>query len=134
MRNFDTLESFERLKDAGVSEKQARVFVKMVEESVNASIENLATKADLALTKAELKIEIAEVRTEIAVVRTEMAEMKTELKGDIRGLQSSMILMQRLFFGGTVAILLSIAALFLHHPVWLIDKNHIFIIIMLTFA
>ncbi len=133
MRNFDTLESFEQLKNAGVSDKQARVFVKMVEASINASIENLATKADLLITKSDLKADIAEVRTEIAEVRTEIADLRTELKGDIAELRievkadnaalrsdinvlnSGMILMQRLFFGGIVSILLGMVVLFLHH-------------------
>jgi hypothetical protein len=90
MRNFDTLGSFESLKDVGVAEDQARVLVKMLEASINAGVENLTTKA-------ELKADIAEVRS------------------DISGLKSSMTLMQRLFFGGTLAILASNLLLFLHH-------------------
>ncbi len=159
MRNFDTLHSFDRLTQAGVSNEQARVFVGLFEDSLNSSMEHLSTKQDVSEVKLELKLDIADLRTElkqdiadvrtelkqdiadlrtelkqdiadlrtelkqdIADVRTEITDLRTELKQDIAELrtgisvlQSGQILMQRLFFGGTLAILISIGMLFLHH-------------------
>ncbi len=87
MRNFDTLHSFDRLTQAGVSNEQARVFVGLFEDSLNSSMEHLSTKQDVSEAKLELKLDTSELRTElkqdIADVRTEIAELRTELKQDI---------------------------------------------------
>ena len=122
MRSFDTLRSFERLKEAGVSEIQARVFVKMLAESIDASIENLTTKPDLQATQSVLQLEAQAVKTEL---KLEIQELRTELKADIQALhlnfenrmsklEANMYLMQKLFFGGIMAILLGMVVLFLH--------------------
>ena len=169
VRPFNSLKSFDRLMDAGVSERQAREFVGIFEDSINASVENLTTKPELEAAVTTLRSEIQTVetslkseiqavrsdmqaleislRSEIQAVRSDMqasealirADMQTlevslkaeiknevsaakaELKQDIHeqskrlsALESGQILMQRLFFGGTLTILLSIGALFLH--------------------
>lgn len=100
MQKAKMFQSFDHLRAAGITDKQARALVELVDDCVQTHTATLASKSDLLVTKAEL--------------RQEMAEMKTELKSDISALQVSMHLMQRLFFGGTLLILLSIAALFLH--------------------
>ncbi len=173
VRPFNSLKSFDRLMGAGVSEQQAREFIGIFEDSINASVENLTTKPELEAAVVSLRSEIqtveaslkseiqtseasvradmqaseaairadmqamdASLRSEIQAVRSDMhtlevslkaeikseiAAAKAELKQDIHeqgkrlsALESGQILMQRLFFGGTLTILVSIGALFLH--------------------
>lgn len=69
---FDTLAYFEKLKEAGVSEQQARVQVEVMQNVVEsydkASRKDLATKGD-----------IQDVRKEIQDVRKEIADTKHEI-------------------------------------------------------
>ena len=93
-------------------------------------MENLATKSDLQLTDTGLSAEIQaldlklttemqnirlEFKTDIAELRYEMTQQFSEQGKKLSALETGQILMQRLFFGGTLLILLSIGALFLHH-------------------
>lgn len=162
VRPFNSLKSFDRLMGAGVSEQQAREFIGIFEDSINASVENLTTKpeleaavtclkseiqaseasvrADMQALELSLKAEIQAVRSEMqasdaliradmqtleislkAEIKNEIAAAKAELKQDISeqgkklsALESGQILLLRLFFGGTLATLLGIGALFLH--------------------
>lgn len=202
VRPFNSLKSFDRLMDAGVSEQQAREFIGIFEDSINASVENLTTKPELEAAVVSLKSEIqtvettlkseiqslrsdmqaseASLRSEIqaseasvradmqaleislkseikalrsdmqtsealiradmqasdALIRADMQTLETSLKAEIKSevaaakaelkqdiseqgkrlsaLESGQIFLQRLFFGGTLTILLSIGALFLH--------------------
>lgn len=95
VKNFDTLHSFDRLKSAGVAEKQARAIVEIFEESVSSNMESLATKAELqhemALVRTDFRQEMSELRAELrgemselrAELHGEMSEMKTELRGEM---------------------------------------------------
>jgi hypothetical protein len=155
MPPFNSLKSFDRLTNAGVSEQQAREFVGIFEESLNSSIEHLATRADLQLLETSLRSDMqvmeagiradmqameAGIRSDMqameAVIRSDMQamgtslraefkadinELKIELKHDIgainnrlSALETGLVLMQRLFFGGTLLTLLGIGGLFLH--------------------
>ncbi len=64
---FDSLKYFEKLKEAGVPEAQARVQATIqkeaLEEIINA--QEFATKQDLQLGLAELRNEIAETKHEL---------------------------------------------------------------------
>lgn len=66
---FDTLGYFEKLKDAGFTEKQAKVQVEAMQGVVQsydeASRKELATKGDLHDVRTELKEEIANTKHEI---------------------------------------------------------------------
>ena len=76
---FDTLEYFEKLKSAGVSESQAKVQVEAMQGVINsydmATRKELATKGDIQ----DVRNEIQDVRNEIQHVRNEIAETKHEI-------------------------------------------------------
>ena len=94
---FDKLAYVDRLKAAGVGEREARALAEGLDQALR---EEVATKsdlaavktdlaADIAAVKAELAADIAAVRTdlsaEIAAVRTDVAAVRTELAaGDHR--------------------------------------------------
>jgi hypothetical protein len=69
---FDTLKSANRLKAAGVPEKQAEAEAEVLAEVLAISLKELATKGDLKLLEASLRQQMAEMRQQ-------MAEMKTDL-------------------------------------------------------
>ena len=89
---FDSLDYFEKLKDAGVPEAQAKVQANALQTALNrydeASRKELATRGDLQDVRSELKEEIQNVRTElkedIQNVRNEIQDVRTELKEDIQ--------------------------------------------------
>ena len=89
---FDSLDYFEKLKDAGVPEAQAKVQANALQTALNrydeASRKELATRGDLQDVRSELKEDIQNVRTElkeeIQDVRTEIQNVRTELKEDIQ--------------------------------------------------
>ena len=100
---FDSLDYFEKLKDAGVPEAQAKVQANTLQTALNrydeASRKELATRGDLQDVRSELKEDIQDVRTEIQNVRTELKEdiqnvrneiqnVRTELKEDIQNVRN----------------------------------------------
>ncbi len=110
---FDKLAYVDRLKAAGVGEREARALAEGLDQALR---EEVATKtdiaavrsdlaavkselaADIATVRAELKADIAAVRAElkgdIAAVRTELkadiAAVRTELKGDIAAIRTEL--------------------------------------------
>ena len=93
---FDSLDYFEKLKDAGVPEAQAKVQANALQTALNrhdeASRKELATRGDLQDVRSELKEEIQNVRTElkedIQNVRNEIQNVRTELKEDIQNVRN----------------------------------------------
>lgn len=77
---FDKLAYVDRLKAAGVGEREARALAEGLDQALR---EEVATKTDLAAVKTELAADIAAVRTElaaqIATVRTDLAAVKHDL-------------------------------------------------------
>jgi hypothetical protein len=69
---FDTLKFANRLKAAGVPEKQAEAEAEVLAEVLAVSLKELTTKGDLKLLEASLCQQMAEMRQQ-------MAEMKTDL-------------------------------------------------------
>ena len=118
--------SYDRLKQSGMTEAQARSVVEAIEESEEFSFKNLATKSDLLLTKTELQKEMAELKTDL---RQEMAELKIELKQDIaevkqdivelksdmKGVKASMQSFHTLFVSGFFVILAGMVLSYFHH-------------------
>jgi hypothetical protein len=92
---FDKLAYVDRLKAAGVGEREARALAEGLDQALR---EEVATKTDLTAVKTELAADIAAVRTElaagIAAVRTELAAdiaaLRTELKADIAALRTEL--------------------------------------------
>lgn len=70
---LDTLAYANKLKEAGVPEKQAEVQVEMLAMIID---EKLATKNDLFSVKKELEIKMAEIKRDLEL---KMAELKSEL-------------------------------------------------------
>ncbi len=87
LRRFDTLKSYNALKESGISDGQAITLVEMIKEATDSSIEHLATKEDLAHVKFELKEDIANVKAEL---KEDISNLKGEfanLKGDFANLK-----------------------------------------------
>jgi hypothetical protein len=77
---FDKLAYVDRLKAAGVGEREARALAEGLDQALR---EEVATKTDLAAAKTELAADIAavktELRAEIAAVRIDLAAVKHDL-------------------------------------------------------
>jgi hypothetical protein len=85
---FDKLAYVDRLKAAGVGEREARALAEGLDQALR---EEVATKSDIAAVKTD----IAAVKAEIAAVRTELkadiAAVRTELKVDIAAVKSDLV-------------------------------------------
>ena len=99
---FDKLAYVDRLKAAGVGEREARALAEGLDQALR---EEVATKTDLTAVKSELAADIAAVKTElaadiaavraelaadIAAVKTDLVAVRTELKGDIAALKTEL--------------------------------------------
>ena len=77
---FDKLAYVDRLKAAGMGEREARALAEGLDRALR---EEVATKTDLTAVKMELAADIATVRrevtTEIASVRTDLAAVKHDM-------------------------------------------------------
>ena len=78
---FDKLAYVDRLKAAGVGEREARALAEGLDQALR---EEVATKTDLTAVKTELAAGITAVKTELAAVRT-------ELKADIAAVKHDML-------------------------------------------
>ena len=89
--SFDSLGYFERLKEAGVPDEQARVQVSVMQSVVQNYDEStrreLVTSANLADASASLKQEIAAVRSEL---KQDIADVRAELKQEIADLRGEL--------------------------------------------
>jgi hypothetical protein len=74
---FDKLAYVDRLKAAGMGEREARALAEGLDQALR---EEVATKTDLTAVKSELAADIAAVKTELAA---EIAAVRTELKTEI---------------------------------------------------
>ena len=83
VRPFNSLKSFDRLMGAGVSEQQAREFIGIFEDSINASVENLTTKP-------ELEAAVTTLRSEIQAVRSDMQALEISLRSEVQAVRSDM--------------------------------------------
>lgn len=88
---FDKLAYVDRLKAAGMGEREARALAEGLDQALR---EEVATKTDLVAVKTELAADIAAVKTElaadIAAVRSELAAVRTELKGDVAAVRTEL--------------------------------------------
>jgi len=76
---FDTLEYFNALTKAGISEEQAKAQVEGLAKALNSK--EIATKSDIHEVKTDLKAEIHECKAEL---RVEIQEVKAELRVEIQ--------------------------------------------------
>ena len=74
---FDKLAYVDRLKAAGIGEREARALAEGLDQALR---EEVATKTDLAAVKTELSVDIAAVKTELSA---KIAAVKTELSVEI---------------------------------------------------
>jgi hypothetical protein len=85
---FDKLAYVDRLKAAGMGEREARALAEGLDQALR---EEVATKTDLAAVKTELAADIAAVKTElaadIAAVKVDIAGVKADLVAVKHGLQ-----------------------------------------------
>jgi hypothetical protein len=91
---FDTLKFANKLKEAGVPDKQAEAQASTFAEMLEVNLKDLATKSDLQSIKGEIqtikneiKSELQEVKTAIEhrtqEIRQELKQVETRLNGDI---------------------------------------------------
>ena len=66
---FDKLAYVDRLKAAGMGEREARALAEGLDQALR---EEVATKTDLTAVKSELAADIAAVRTELAAVKHDL--------------------------------------------------------------
>jgi len=78
---FDKLAYVDRLKAAGMGEREARALAEGLDQALR---EEVATKTDLAAVKTELAADIAAVKTDIAAVKTDLVAVKHELQVEIQ--------------------------------------------------
>ncbi len=84
---LDTLTYVEKLKEAGFTEKQAKV---QVEATALLVQENLASKTDIEVVKHEIdlvKHEIEVVKHEIDLVKRDIKQLEASTKQDIKELE-----------------------------------------------
>ena len=92
---FDTLAAAQKLRAAGLDDRQAEAIVTTVSKAMS---ETVATKADLELhsaaMKKDLELHSAATRAEIELLRANMDSLRTEMKGDMKVLEQSMAALQ----------------------------------------
>jgi hypothetical protein len=82
---FDKLAYVDRLKAAGVGEREARALAEGLDQALR---EEVATKTDLTAVKSELAADIAAVKTELAA---DIAAVKTELAADLAAVKHDLL-------------------------------------------
>ena len=105
-------QSYDRLKESGMSDAQARSIVEAIEESADFSFKDLATKSDLLATKSELRTEIAELRTEL---KGDIAQLDTKFTGLHAATQATLHSMQKVIYGGFTIMLAAMIGTYFHH-------------------
>ena len=93
-QTFDSLGYFEKLKDAGVPEPQARVQADTLRQQTEAqrvALQSALDRYDEA-SRRELATrgDVQDVRGEIQEVRSELQEVRSELKEDIQNVRNEM--------------------------------------------
>ena len=93
-QTFDSLGYFEKLKDAGVPEPQARVQADTLRQQTEAqrvALQSALDRYDEA-SRRELATrgDVQDVRGEIQEVRSELQEVRSELKEDIQNVRSEL--------------------------------------------
>jgi hypothetical protein len=87
---FDTLKYAKHLRDAGVSDAQAEAQVAALAEALQAGIQELATKRDIA----DVKREIADIKRDIAELaqstKRDIAEGKQEWKQELKQVEMTL--------------------------------------------
>ena len=83
---FDTLKYSKRLKDAGVSDKQAEAEAEALAEALEVNLKDLPTKDDLTRETGLLRRDLKELETSL---KRDMKELETSLKRDIKELEGS---------------------------------------------
>jgi len=88
---FDKLAYVDRLKAAGMGEREARALAEGLDQALR---EEVATRTDLAAVKTELAADIVAVRTDLAAVKTELAAdivaVRTDLAADIAAVRTEL--------------------------------------------
>jgi hypothetical protein len=96
---FDKLAYVDRLKAAGMGEREARPLAEGLDQALR---EEVATKTDLAAVKTELAADLAAVKTELAAdiaavkadvggVKADLVAVKRELQVDLQATKHDML-------------------------------------------
>ena len=90
---FDTLAAVQKLRAAGLDDRQAEAIVTTVSKAMS---ETVATKADLELhsaaMKKDLELQGTAIRAEIDLLRANMESLRTEMKHLEQTLQDKIVL------------------------------------------
>ena len=107
MQNYQ--QQIHRLKAVQFSTSQAETLMNVIAERQVETLQNLATKQDIA----DVRTEIADVRTEIADVRAEIADVRrdvTDLRKDVDiKIQQLMVKQDRHLLYTIIAICIAVA-------------------------
>ena len=85
---FDKLAYVDRLKAAGMGEREARALAEGLDQALR---EEVATKTDLTAVKSELAADIAAVRTELAAVKTELRAEIAAVRIDLAAVKHDLL-------------------------------------------
>ena len=85
---FDTLKFANKLKSAGVPEKQAEAEAEAISEALEVNLKDLVTKEYL---DAKLQQELAPIRTDLAVLKADSVTIKWMMGIIIAGVMSIVI-------------------------------------------
>ena len=105
MLAIDTLQTARRYREAGLTIEQAEAYTAILKDSHHESIENLASKDDIALVRKDLELlrkdmatkdEFASVKDELVGVKSDVSVMKWMLGILIAGVAA---LVLKAFFG-----------------------------------
>lgn len=77
---FDKLAYVDRLKAAGMGEREARALAEGLDQALR---EEVATKTDLAAVKTELATDIAAVKADIAAVKGELKADNAAVRAEL---------------------------------------------------
>lgn len=77
---FDKLAYVDRLKAAGMGEREARALADGLDQALR---EEVATRTDLAAVRTDLAADIAAVRTDLAAVKHELQDEIQTVKHDM---------------------------------------------------
>ena len=111
MLAIDTLQTARRYREAGLTTEQAEAYTAILKDSHHESIENLASKDDIALVRKDLELLRKDMQQETALIRKDMATKDefASVKDELVGVKSDVSVMKwtlDILIAGVVALVL----------------------------
>jgi uncharacterized protein involved in exopolysaccharide biosynthesis len=104
---FDKLAYVDRLKAAGVGEREARALAEGLDQALR---EEVATKSDIVTVRTDIAAVRAELKGDVAAVRTDIAAVRAELKGDVAAVRTELAAVRTEHKGDIASVRTELAA------------------------